>query len=123
MEDVDLDRIEALEQQVEILEIKLAAEEKSRKYFERLYTTSVEVMNMFNLPETVEEWDEDSYSFITKTPVEAIERIKSTYVKGQHLELFERLIKENSIVEHGWNQFLVALRLSGYDDPQTGTLG
>ena len=46
---------------------------------------------------------------------EQIEEIKSRYTKGQHMEIFEAVIKENPMVAAAWDRFMVSLRLCGYD--------
>ncbi|MNK56470.1 hypothetical protein D3C87_755110 [compost metagenome] len=104
--------MEELEQtaddKIEILEAKLEyAEKLIARYLERdmIYQDLIaktKIANFENLNA------EERLILITK--------IRDTYVKGKHMEIFESAIRENELVAGTWNKFMVALRLCGYDE-------
>lgn len=97
------------EEQIEILEAKLEyAERTITRLTERdaMYQDLIKQSRLANLQADMSE--EDRAKLITK--------VRDTYVKGQHMAVFESAIRDNELVADAWKKFMVALRLCGYDE-------
>ena len=96
-------RIEILEAHKELLERDInRLKGKELHYDELLKLTKMGVLINLN--------DADRAAWI--------EDFNRTYEKGTHMELFEKVSKDNPMLQDAWKKFMVALRLCGLDNKE-----
>ncbi len=104
------DYIQTPEEQIEILEAKLEMAERTiSRYADRdaMYQDLIKQANLANLNSDMSE----------ESRAKLIATVRDTYVKGKHMAVLEGAIKDNELVADAWKKFMVALRLTGYDEP------
>jgi hypothetical protein len=55
------------------------------------------------------------FSNTQKQNDELFEEITRIHRKGLHMEILERAIQENPLMQDAWNKVMLTLRLCGYD--------
>lgn len=100
-------RVAELEQSLVAAEERILAAQNDIQYYKGIARQQGQILKETGL----EAWFSNNPEEIGET----IQKIKDRYIRGEHMEMFERLNKEHPILNDAWNRYMMALRLIGLD--------
>lgn len=114
----DFLEIEILKEKLEIAEARLSEKERILVRYKERDVKFVKLLGLLNTangrmnhPMVTTESSEETYDILVNRYIELM-------TKGGHMEIIEGAIKENESVANTWKQFMVMLRMTGFDEAE-----